>query len=456
MTSDPFDQIKAEMRAVYLHDDRPWMVGFSGGKDSTLLLSLVLEMLQDLKPDERRKKVWVVSSDTGVENPVFARHMHNMSALINENCAHLGVEARVIRPPAENSFWSCTIGLGYQIPEMPYIRWCTGYLKIDPMNAFVLGVIRESGEVVHVLGVRKAESGTRKRRLEREEVEGKLLVRHKEIRGSYTYNPLGDISTEQVWEYLLRGEAKSPWGADNRFLWGLYQGEEMPEESSVLGHADDSKLPVQGNTRFGCWCCTIAGEAAALQNFIEKGYEELRPLRDFRQWLVSVRNDPQYKDTKRRSGEVAPEWQRAKGFGTFSLYGRETMLKKLLELEGETGFEIISEAELKFIDACWERDGDITRRRLVEAYFSVKKKRLPWDRYRVPLFDDGQTAQIRALCEKHGVDFEFFCRLLVVIERNKHKTRGGKLTKEFDRILGQEWVSYKEVAAEKERIENAD
>ena len=69
---DPFDQIKAEMRAVYLRDDRPWMAGFSGGKDSTLLLSLALEMLQGLKPEERRKKVYVVSSDMGVETP-FSR-----------------------------------------------------------------------------------------------------------------------------------------------------------------------------------------------------------------------------------------------------------------------------------------------------------------------------------------------------------------------------------------------
>ena len=449
------DEIREEMRAVYLHDDRPWMVGFSGGKDSTLMLSLVIEMLQGLKQEELRKKVYVVSSDTGVENPVFQRHMHGMARLINENCAHLGVEARVIRPPAERSFWSCLIGLGYQAPEMPYIRWCTCYLKIKPMNAFALGVIRESGEVVHVLGVRKAESAVRMKRLTREKIEGKVLVRHNDIRGAYTYNPLADISTEQVWDYLLSGDAKSPWGSDNRFLWGLYQGEEMPEESSVLGHIDDSRLPVQGNTRFGCWCCTIACKDTALQNFIEKGYAELKPLRDFKQWLAGIRNDPQYKDYKSRRGVVTDDVRRAKGFGTFSLYGRETILKKLLELEEETGFSIVSDEELKFIDSCWEKDGDITRRRLADAYYSVKKKRLSWDRYRVPLLDDVQIGQIRELCGEHKVDFELFCRLLAAIEGSKHKTRSNKSAKEFDLILEQEWVSCGEVAAEKERIGNA-
>lgn len=47
-----FNQIIEEMRIVYLHDQRPWMIGFSGGKDSTMLCMLVFEMLQTLKPEE--------------------------------------------------------------------------------------------------------------------------------------------------------------------------------------------------------------------------------------------------------------------------------------------------------------------------------------------------------------------------------------------------------------------
>ena len=52
-----FNDIIAEMRLVYQHDQRPWMLGFSGGKDSTLLCQLVFEMLHTLKPEERTKKV---------------------------------------------------------------------------------------------------------------------------------------------------------------------------------------------------------------------------------------------------------------------------------------------------------------------------------------------------------------------------------------------------------------
>ena len=59
-----FNDIIAEMRLVYQHDQRPWMLGFSGGKDSTLLCQLVFEMFHTLKPEERTKKIYVVTSDT--------------------------------------------------------------------------------------------------------------------------------------------------------------------------------------------------------------------------------------------------------------------------------------------------------------------------------------------------------------------------------------------------------
>ena len=59
-----FNDIIAEMRLVYQHDQRPWMLGFSGGKDSTLLCQLAFEMLHTLKPEERTKKICVVTSDT--------------------------------------------------------------------------------------------------------------------------------------------------------------------------------------------------------------------------------------------------------------------------------------------------------------------------------------------------------------------------------------------------------
>ena len=51
-----FKDVIDQMALVYKHDARPWMIGFSGGKDSTLLCQLTFEMLEQLSPEERTKK----------------------------------------------------------------------------------------------------------------------------------------------------------------------------------------------------------------------------------------------------------------------------------------------------------------------------------------------------------------------------------------------------------------
>ena len=162
---DEYSKIKDEMKLVYLHDQRPWMIGFSGGKDSTLLCQLVFEMIESLPEEQRSKPVYVVTSDTMVENPIVKRYMHRMSDAINKASSRkkLNIQAHIIYPEIRQTFWSLVIGLGYPTPEPPGFRWCTERLKISPSNAFTYNTIRKDGEIVILLGVRKAESAARSR-----------------------------------------------------------------------------------------------------------------------------------------------------------------------------------------------------------------------------------------------------------------------------------------------------
>ncbi|HHX67360.1 MAG TPA: DNA phosphorothioation system sulfurtransferase DndC, partial [Gallicola sp.] len=131
-----FEQVIEEIKLVYLHDNRPWIIGYSGGKDSTLLVSLVIEAINKIPKDKRTKDIFVVSSDTGVENPIVARHMHYSSNKINEFSQkhNYNIKAEIIYPEITKSFWTLVIGLGYPTPEAPGFRWCTDRLKINPMN----------------------------------------------------------------------------------------------------------------------------------------------------------------------------------------------------------------------------------------------------------------------------------------------------------------------------------
>ena len=442
-----FEDIIEEMTYVYKHDNRPWLIGYSGGKDSSLLVSLVVETVLRLPEQERAKKIFIVTSDTGVENPVVKRYMHTSSQKINEFSSRFSanIRADIIYPDVAQSYWSLVIGLGYPTPEPPGFRWCTERLKILPMNRYTNSIIEKHGEVVLLLGVRKAESLTRRRSIVSREIEGKLLTPHSDIAKAYVYNPLTEIANELVWEYLLKDNGVSPWGVDMKYLFSLYQGEDMGEEQSVIGQIDKDKIPVTGNSRFGCWCCTIVKVDKSLQKFIDNGSKELEPLRLFRDWLVSIRQDPEFRDNKRRNGKVYQKANGEYGFGPFKMSARQEILRRLLLLQKHTGFELITLDELKMIDTLWDLEGDLSRRALVEIYYSIFHERLPWDEYKEPLYDIEIIDEIKKAARDSEIPFELITKLIVMINSNKYIAKSSKLKKEFDRLMNQEWIHFETI-----------
>lgn len=441
-----FEDIIKEIMVVYKHDSRPWLIGYSGGKDSTLLVSLVYEAVKRLRDagSALHKTIYVITSDTMVENPIVKRYMHSSSDSINKASKRdrLCIEAKIIYPEPDQTFWSRVIGLGYPTPEPPGFRWCTERLKINPMNKFVNECIKDNGEIVILLGVRKGESSTRFKTITAREIEGKLLNMHNDIPHAYVYNPITEVPNQLVWEFLLKNDCKSPWGTDMKYLFNLYQGENMGEEQSVLGEIDREKIPVTGNSRFGCWCCTMVKEDKSLLNFINRGAEELIPLRDFRNELLAMRDNPSYRDSKRRNGTVYKKADGSWGLGPFTLESRRLILEKLLLLENKTNLELITMAELKVIDKMWDEEGDLTCRKLVDTYYKVKGRKLPWDDYKSPRFDEEAIAAIESVADQNDIPVELITKLIVSVDENKHITRNNKLQKAFDQIIGQNWLHY--------------
>ena len=439
-----YEEIKSEMRKVYLHDRRPWMIGYSGGKDSTLLCQLVFEMLEELPRDLRWKKVYIVTSDTLVENPIVKSYMHKMNKAINKASLekNLKVEAHILYPDFRNTFWSLVIGLGYPTPEAPGYRWCTERLKIKPSNAFIYNTIKSDGEIVILLGVRKAESSARSKSISSREIEGKLLTPHDQIAKAYVYSPLSNIKNEDVWTYLLKNDGKTPWNTDNNYLYSLYQGENLSEEDSVVGRVDKDEMKITGNSRFGCWICTMVKEDKSLKNFIDHGAKELIPLRDFRNWLVELRANPDARDYRRRNGSVYLMNNGDFGRGPFTMESRKVILRRLLQLEVDTGFELITKDELKTIDRMWEDEGDLSRRSLVEIYYDVKKERLPWDHYKNAKYDEETISLIHNLCDQHNVPFDLMSKLMIAVDNTKFYTRSAVSAKSVERILNEGWLHY--------------
>ena len=71
-----FDAIRNEIAEEYAQPhESPWIVGFSGGKDSTLVAHLVIEHLLSIPRSDRTRAVHIVANDTLVESPLVIGHI---------------------------------------------------------------------------------------------------------------------------------------------------------------------------------------------------------------------------------------------------------------------------------------------------------------------------------------------------------------------------------------------
>lgn len=300
------DDIITEMRRVYLHDHRPWIIGYSGGKDSTTVVQLAYSMLMSLQPEQRKKPIYVISSDTLIENPIVLGYLAENSKIIGDaaNESSLPLYTQMIRPAANNTFWSNVIGKGMPTPTSIRFRWCTERLKIQPSNKFIEEKVAENGEVIVLLGVRKAESIIRKTRIENREIEGYLLTPHSSLNNTYVYNPIVELTTDDVWGYLLDKNGQTPWGTSNNDLFSLYLGADSGECPFTITADASGRIasPSCGNSRFGCWICTVVAEDKSLTGFINNGEESLHPLLDFRNWILDIRDKHEYRQKYRRDG----------------------------------------------------------------------------------------------------------------------------------------------------------
>ncbi len=83
--NDKINFILDEMEMVYKNDNRPWIIGYSGGKDSTTVVQLVHQMILRLPKEERKKNIYIVSSDTLVENPIILSHLKETNEKIGQH-----------------------------------------------------------------------------------------------------------------------------------------------------------------------------------------------------------------------------------------------------------------------------------------------------------------------------------------------------------------------------------
>ena len=345
----------------FIADKRPWVIAYSGGKDSTLVLQLVYEMLCSL-PAEKSKPIHVISSDTGVEPPNIARYMYASLDRLKKDAQRrkIGLFTHLVRPTAENSFWGNLIGKGYP-PPTRWFRWCTTKMKIKPSREVINGITKDSGSVILLLGTRIDESRQRGQVMKARECNYRGLNPHHQIPNALVLSPIADWDVDQVWEYLFHNNPP-PWGGSHDEMMALYRQANSGECPVVT----DLNTPSCGGSRFGCWTCTVVKKDKSMESFIDNGEAWMLPLNRFRNWLKEIREDKSRRCHIRRTGEA--------GLGPFDSASRVEILEELLKTEQAVGIELISNEDLIHIQQIWTKEFDVMRSALRLA---ARYNRLP-------------------------------------------------------------------------------
>ncbi len=444
-----------EIQTVYLADKRPWIIGFSGGKDSTVILSLIYTAIQQLEVSKRKKHIYVVSSDTLVETPVVVGLIKQVLEAVNETAKinNLPITAHPVYPKVNDTFWVNLLGKGYPAPKQTF-RWCTERMKIDPVSHFITEKVAEYGEVILALGSRSQESASRSKVIAKHKIDGTVLSRHSSLANAFIYLPINDWSADDVWNYLM--SAPCPWGGDNQLLFELYKGSNQGECPLVL----DTSTPSCGNSRFGCWTCTVVTKDRALEGLIATGEAWMQPLLDFRNELYKStipENKNKYRNFKRRTGKVTyankkgTDEEENKGTmkhipGPYWLKQRKKWLKELLTIEKnlfEQGYEfqLIREEELHAIRQEWLRDPNEPdwSDSLPKIYSEVYNEQIEWVENDAGIFTDLDAGILKKLEKKYDIPSELIMKLVEVELSMSGLSKRTGILKKLENVLSKDW-----------------
>lgn len=323
-------ELTVQSLTAYGPAHRHWVVAWSGGKDSSATLTLLVWLI-DSGRVPAPEKLTVLYADTRQELPPLA-----MAALhIMDELDERGIECRVVRASLDKRFLVYILGRGVPPPNNNTLRWCTRQIKVDPMTEAIAETIGD-GTALVITGVRQGESAIRDRRIEMscskdgaECGQGwyqQVLPQSKGVRGRIaTLAPLLHWRVCHVWEWLRNWAPMEQYGGwSTRMIADSYGGDEAEEV----------------NARTGCVGCPLAAKDSALDSIIAMPrWAHLQPLRDLKplyRWLREPAQRIRKAGAERlKNGSIAANPQR---MGPITLDARREALLKIIQIQNNCNF----------------------------------------------------------------------------------------------------------------------
>lgn len=437
-----------QTQELYLSDGIPWVVGYSGGKDSTAALQLIWYALSELPPEKRIKHLYVISTDTLVENPIVALWVEQSLKAMEKAATeqNLPLSSHRLTPIVPDRFWVNLLGRGYPAPR-PKFRWCTTRLKINPSNRFINEVIQQTGQVILVLGTRKAESSVRAANMRKHE---KTSTREKfatnaSLANSWIYTPIADWTNDDVWMYIT--QVKNPWGYDNKALLSMYQGATADGECPLVV---DTSTPSCGDSRFGCYVCTMVEQDKSMQAMIQNDEEKqwMLPLMELRNKWLDIKTDRNKRDFRRMGGTLKVVNERLV-HGPYVQKYREKLLGAVLKAQKavqENGppevknLELISIEDLEEIRRLWVMEKHEIEDNLPQVYERIMGEPYPGKRLDDnKIFFSSDLELLKEFCQQEGdqegLHFQLIRELLHLEQQHRMRARRAGLYEALDEAI---------------------
>ncbi|EIE46699.1 phosphoadenosine phosphosulfate reductase family protein [Pseudomonas aeruginosa] len=322
-------ELTIQSMQAYGADHEHWAVAWSGGKDSTTTLTLLIWLI-DTGKIKAPKTLTVFYANTRQELPPLAIAAHQIMDELRDR----GIHVEVVCAPLDKRFMVYILGRGVPPPNNNTLRWCTRQIKIDPMQAALEQRLAAlDGNVLMITGVRQGESAIRDKRIEMscgkdgaECGQGwyqKVLPEAKGLKGRLaTLAPLLHWRVCHVWEWLKHWAPLAEFGDwSTAMIADAYGGDEAEEI----------------NARTGCTGCPLASEEKALETVLAMPHwAYLAPLRGLKELWRELR-EPQHRLRKAgierlKDGSIAANPQR---MGPILLESRLMGLERVLAIQAE-------------------------------------------------------------------------------------------------------------------------
>ena len=308
-----------------------WAVAWSGGKDSTATLTLIVHLIESGQL-QRPATMSVFYADTRQELPPLAAAAAKIMAGLGRRGNWIRTE--IVTAPLDKRFLVYMLGRGVPPPNNNTLRWCTRQIKVDPMAAAIEARLDAlSGNVLMITGVRQGESAMRDKRIEMscskdggECGQGwyqQVLPQAKGIRGRIaTLAPLLHWRVCNVWDWLRVFAPMPEYGGwDTAAIADAYGGDEAEEV----------------NARTGCIGCPLTSKDLALSTIVATpAWSHLAPLAGIKPIYRALRR-PENRLRKPgfdrlKDGSIAANPQR---MGPMTFEARLWALDRILAIQAE-------------------------------------------------------------------------------------------------------------------------